>query len=131
LGVKETELALAAVEAAIEKKGLQPTLLDLRREGAYTDYILVVSGRSDRHVQSVADGIARALRDELGRKPISTEGSDGQWALLDFGELVVHVFYHPLREFYDLEGLWSDAPRVPIDVPADSQLQYSDAYGSL
>jgi ribosome-associated protein len=129
--VKETELALAAVEAAIEKKGLQPTLLDLRREGAYTDYILVVSGRSDRHVQSVADGIERALRDRFGRRPLGVEGNDGQWALIDFGELVVHVFYHPLREFYDLEGLWSAAPRVPIDVPADSQLQYSDAYGSM
>jgi Ribosomal silencing factor during starvation len=54
---------------------------------------------------------------------------DGQWSLLDYGELVIHVFHHPIREFYDLEGLWSQVPRVPIDVPADSQLQYSDAYG--
>jgi ribosome-associated protein len=128
--VTASELARAAVEAALEKKGLQPTLLDLRQEGAYTDYILVVSGRSDRHVQSVADGVERALRDTLGRRPLGVEGNrDGQWALLDYGELVVHVFYHPLREFYDLEGLWSSAPRVPIDVPADSQLHYSDAYG--
>jgi ribosome-associated protein len=128
--VTASELALAAVEAALEKKGLQPTLLDLRREGAYTDYILVVSGRSDRHVQSVADGVERALRDTLGRRPLGVEGNrDGQWSLIDYGELVVHVFYHPLRDFYDLEGLWSAAPRVPIDVPADSQLQYSDAYG--
>ena len=124
-------MALAAVEAAIEKKGVQPALLDLRRENAYTDYILVVSGRSDRHVQSVADAVERALAD-VGRRPLGREGNrDGQWALIDFGELVVHVFYHPLREFYDLEGLWSAAPRVPIDVPADSQLQYSDAYGSM
>jgi ribosome-associated protein len=128
--VSASDLALAAVEAALEKKGLQPTLLDLRREGAYTDYILVVSGRSDRHVQAVADGVELALRDALGRRPLGVEGTrDGQWSLIDYGELVVHVFYHPLREFYDLEGLWSTAPRVPIDVPADSQLQYSDAYG--
>ena len=120
---------MAAVTAAIDKKGLQPTLLDLTDEGAYTDYILVVSGRSDRHVQSVADGVERALRDELGRRPLGVEGNrDGQWSLIDYGEVVVHVFHHPLREFYDLEGLWRDAPRVPIDVPQDSQLHYSDAY---
>ena len=122
---------MAAVEAAIDKKGLHPMLLDLSDEGAYTDYILVVSGRSDRHVQSVADGISKALKEELGRMPLGVEGHrDGQWSLLDYGELVVHVFYHPIREFYDLEGLWSAAPRVHIDIPPDSQLQYSDAYGT-
>jgi ribosome-associated protein len=123
-------LALAAVTAALDKKGLAPTLLDLRREAAYTDYILVVSARTERQVQSVADGIERALREQTGRRPLGVEGQrDGQWALLDFGELVVHVFHHPVREFYDLEGLWSTAPREPLDVPAESQLQYSDAYG--
>lgn len=128
---KTDELAMAAVNAALDKKGLQPTLLDLADEGAYTDFILVVSGRSDRHVGSIADGIEKTLRDELGRMPLGVEGNrDGQWALLDYGDLIVHVFYHPLREFYDLEGLWSEAPRVPIDVPPDSQLQYSDDYGA-
>jgi ribosome-associated protein len=130
LSVSGTELALAAATAALEKKGLVPTLLDLRNESAYTDYILVVSGRSDRHVQSVADGIERALRENYGRMPLGVEGNrDGQWSLIDYGDIVVHVFYHPLREFYDLEGLWSAAPRIPLDVPADNQLQYSDAYG--
>jgi len=121
---------MAAVEAALDKKGLLPTLLDLTGEGAYTDYILVVSGRSDRHVQSVKEGIERALKDELGRWPLGVEGNrDGQWSLIDYGDLVVHVFYHPIRDFYDLEGLWGTAPRVHIDIPPDSQLQYSDSYG--
>ena len=121
---------MVAVAAAVDKQGLKPTLLDLTREGAYTDYLLVVSGRSDRHVGAVADAVERALRDHAGRRPLSIEGHrDGQWALIDYGELVVHVFFHPVRERYDLEGLWNDAPRIPIDVPPDSQLQYSDAYG--
>ncbi|MEO6954400.1 MAG: ribosome silencing factor [Polyangia bacterium] len=123
------DLALTAVRAALDKKGLAPTLLDLSAEGAYTDFILVVSGRSDRHVQSVAEGVKHVLRDELGREPIGVEGNrDGQWSLIDYGEIVVHVFYHPLREFYDLEGLWGTAPRVPLEVPEDSQIHYSDVY---
>ncbi len=130
MSVTSRELAEAAVAAALEKKGLLPTLLDLTEEASYTDYLLVVSGRSERHTQSVLEGIQRTLRDELGRTPIGVEGTrDGQWSLLDYGEVVVHVFHHPIREFYDLEGMWSQAPRVHIDVPADSQLQYSDAYG--
>ena len=131
MSVNSKDLALAAVNAALDKKGVNPTLLDLSEEEAYTDFILVVSGRSDRHVGSVADGVEKVLRDELGRTPLGVEGNrDGQWALLDYGELVVHVFYHPIREFYDLEGLWGTAPRVPLDIPADSQLQYSDVYGA-
>ena len=123
------DLALVAVRAALDKKGLAPTLLDLSAEGAYTDFLLVVSGRSDRHVQSVAEGVRHVLRDELGREPIGVEGNrDGQWSLIDYGEIVVHVFYHPIREFYDLEGLWGTAPRIPLEVPADSQIHYSDVY---
>lgn len=123
-------LAMAAVEAAFDKKAVMPMLLDLTEEGAYTDYILVVSGRSDRQVQSIKEGIERALKDSLDRAPLGVEGNrDGQWSLIDYGELVVHIFYHPIREFYDLEGLWATAPRVPLEIPPDSQLQYSDAYG--
>ncbi len=125
------EMALLAANTSLDKKGLAPSLLDLTDESAYTDFILVVSARSDRHVQSVADGIEKVLREELGHSPLGVEGNrDGQWALLDYGELVVHVFYHPIREFYDLEGLWSSAPRVHLDIPPDSQLQYSDVYGA-
>lgn len=130
MSVNSRDLALAVANASLDKKGVQPTLLDLTDEAAYTDFILVVSGRSDRHVQSVADGIEKTMKEEFGRTPLGVEGNrDGQWALLDYGDVVVHVFYHPIREFYDLEGLWSSAPRVPLDIPPDSQLQYSDAYG--
>ena len=118
-----------ATEAALEKKGLEPVLLDVSEQGTYTDFILVISGRSDRHVQAVADGVLEAMK-HRGLRPIGVEGMrDGHWTLLDFGDFIVHVFYHPMREFYDLEGMWVDAPRVVIDVPADARVQVNDAYG--
>jgi ribosome-associated protein len=123
-------MAMAAMEAALEKKALEPVLLDVSDQGTYTDYILVVSGRSDRHVQAIADGVLEALKGQRGVQPLSIEGKrEGQWALLDFGDLIVHVFYHPLREFYDLEGMWADAPRVQVEVPPESRIQATDAYG--
>ena len=122
-------IALFAVEAALDKKGLEPVLLDLTGQGSYTDYILLVSGRSDRHVQHVAEGILEAFASELGRRPLGSEGKgDGRWVLLDFGEVVVHVFYHPMREFYDLEGLWCDAPRVELDVPDEARVGAHHGY---
>ncbi len=121
---------MAAMEAALDKKALEPVLLDVSEQSTYTDYILVLSGRSDRHVQAVADAVAERLKKQRGMFPLGVEGKDGQWALLDFGDLVVHVFYHPVRDFYDLEGLWIDAPRVPVDVPADSRVQVDEMYGT-
>jgi ribosome-associated protein len=123
------ELALLAVEAALDKKALEPVLLDLSGQSSYTDYILVVSGRSDRQVQNIAEGILQAFAQKARRKPLGTEGlSDGRWVLLDFGEVVVHVFYHPMREFYDLEGLWCDASRVQLDVPDDARIGAGTLY---
>jgi ribosome-associated protein len=122
---------MAATEAALEKKALEPTLLDVSGQASYTDFILILSGRSDRHVQAVADAVEEALKRNGGRAALSVEGKrDGHWTLIDFGDLIVHVFYHPLREFYDLEGLWIDAPRVAIDVPPESRWQVTDAYGT-
>jgi ribosome-associated protein len=124
-------LAIAAWNAALDKKCLEPVLLDVRALASYADYILIVSGRSDRQVQAIADGIDLALRDE-GKRALSTEGTrDGQWTLIDFGDLIAHVFYHPVREFYDLEGLWSDAPRVPLEVPPEARAHLEDAYAPV
>ena len=121
---------MTAMEAALEKKALEPVLLDVKGQSSYTDYILLLSGRSDRHVQAVADAVMEIVKKTRGKLPLGVEGKrDGQWTLIDFGDVVVHVFYHPVREFYDLEGLWVDAPRVPIDVPPDARLQVGEAYG--
>ena len=114
--------ALDALALALDKKALEPVLLDVRALCSYCNYQLVVSGRSDRQVEAISESIITGLRDK-GVRPIGTEGKrSGQWALLDFGDFVVHVFHHPLREHYDLEGLWVDAPRVPIEVPPEARV---------
>src|SRR5262245_19731815 len=114
--------AMRALTLALEKKALEPVLLDVRQLCSFCNYQLIVSGRSDRQVDAVADAIELGLKAE-GMRPISTEGArTGQWALLDYGDFVVHVFLHSAREHYDLEGLWNDAPRVEIEVPADAHM---------
>jgi len=114
--------ARRAVELALDKKALDPVLLDVRALCSYCNYQLVVSGRSDRQVDAIASAIVSGLRDQ-GVKVVGTEGKgSGQWALLDFGDFIVHVFHHPVREHYDLESLWIDAPRVELDIPAEARL---------
>jgi ribosome-associated protein len=123
-------LALAAIDAALEKKALAPVLIDVSGMASYTDFIGIVSGRSDRQVDAIADSIRQVMK-EHGRMTLGHEGrGNGRWTLLDFGSVVVHVFHHPVREFYDLESLWIEAPRVAIDVPAESAISESDAYYS-
>jgi ribosome-associated protein len=114
--------AMRALALALDKKALEPVLLDVRDLCSFCNYQLVVSGRSDRQVDAIADGISVGLKGE-GLRPLGAEGArTGQWSLLDYGDFVVHVFLHAAREHYDLEGLWSDAPRVPIDVPDDARI---------
>jgi ribosome-associated protein len=124
--------AIAAMEAALDKRALDPVLIDVSAMGSYTDFIGIVSGRSDRQVDAIAEAIGLAMKAQ-GLYPLGREGSGtGRWTLLDFGAFVVHVFYHPVREFYDLESLWIEAPRVKLDVPPEATLGQSDAlYGAL
>ena len=120
--------AMRALSLALDKKALEPVLLDVRQLCSFCNYQLIISGRSDRQVDAISDAIELGLKEE-GMRPISTEGArSGQWALLDYGDFVVHVFVHAAREHYDLEGLWNDAPRVPIDVPADARLPPEETY---
>ena len=126
------EQAIAAMEAALDKRALAPVLIDVSSMGSYTDFIGVVSGRSDRQVDAIAEGISLAMK-ARGIYPLGREGTGtGRWTLLDFGAFVIHVFYHPVREFYDLESLWIEAPRVTLDVPPEAKLGQADAlYGAL
>lgn len=121
--------AMRALALALDKKALDPVLLDVRELCSFCNYQLVLSGRSDRQVDAIADGINAGLKQD-GTRPIGEEGArTGQWALLDYGDFVVHVFLHSAREHYDLEGLWNDAPRVPIDVPAEARsMPTADTY---
>jgi ribosome-associated protein len=119
--------ALAAAQAAIDKKAIEPVLIDLSQAQSYTDYLLVASASSPRAVKAIAEHIVEVLA-ERGLRQLGTEGvRDGRWALLDFGDIVVHVFEHPLREFYDLEGMWFDAPRLPLVVPPEQRLTAQSA----
>jgi ribosome-associated protein len=122
------ELAQIALDAALDKKAIEPVLLDVDELCSYTEYILVVSGRSDRQVDAIANAVSSQLK-EVGRRALGVEGvRSGQWALLDFGDVVVHVFHHPARLRYDLESLWIDATRVDIDVPEEARAGLEDTY---
>ena len=123
-------LALEAVQAAFTKNAYEPILLDVTGLSSYTDFILILSGRSVRQVEAVAEAIQKEMKTR-GHDPMGVEGErGGQWYLLDFGDVVIHVFYHPMREYYDLEGIWFEAPRVELEVPPElrvAQMAYSTA----
>ena len=106
--------ALAAVAAGADKKSENPVILDVRGLSGVADYFVVLSADSDRQAAAVADAVDDALTG-LGAQRLGAEGrSGGGWVLLDFGDVVVHVMSPDARGFYDLEGLWADAPRVPV-----------------
>ena len=109
------ELAMLCVHAAVERKAEDPIVLDVRGVCSFTDYFVIISGRSTRHVQ----GLAEAIEAELRSKKLSTSKSEGlkegAWVLLDYSDVVVHIFYSETRKFYDIEGLWHDAPRISLD----------------
>ena len=101
-----------AVAAALDKKAEDVKVLHLGEVSDFTEYFLICSGTSERQVQAISDAILESLRDE-GVRPLHVEGmSGGHWVLLDYGDLVAHVFQPAPREFYALERLWSDAPDV-------------------
>lgn len=107
-------LAERIARLAIQAKGLDVKVLRVLELVNYTDWFIIVSGRSDRHVKAIREHIQDALR-EAGVRPLSVEGTEhNQWVLLDYGNLVVHVFYEPVREFYELERLWHEAPRLEL-----------------
>lgn len=101
-----------ALHAILEVKGKDPTVLKIPQPHAEYDYLVVVSARSDRQAQGISNRVIDQLSDQ-GCKPIAVEGMEtGQWVLLDYGDVVIHVFYEPMREHYDIEGLWSNATVV-------------------
>ena len=100
------------VKAALGKKAIAPVLLDVKELTSFADVFMICSGRSNRQVSAIADNIRTELKKQ-GIHPLSVEGQkDGHWVLMDYGHVVIHVFYESTRSFFDLEGLWSDAPRV-------------------
>ncbi len=109
------ELARVCAKVALDAKAEDLVVLDVRGISSFTDYFVIMNGRSTRHVQ----GLAEAIEGEMRSKRIATshaEGlEEGMWVLLDFNDVVVHIFYYDQRKFYDLESLWHDANPVNID----------------
>ena len=116
-----TEQALrdlrVAVQAAEDKGATGPVALDVSETFGLADVFLIVGGSVERNVQAIADEIEDQLN-EAGTRTLRREGREtGRWVLLDFGDLIVHVFHQEEREFYDLERLWKDCPAIALDAP--------------
>lgn len=115
-GVDPRTLALGIASAAMDKKALNIEIIDVRGKVDYADYVIVMSGRSDRQVNAIVRGIEEHVREELGLKCLGVEGLPrGHWALVDYGDVIVHVFHEETRGYYDLEALWIDAARISTE----------------
>jgi len=107
--------ARRAARAALDKKAVDLTVLDVQGVSSVTDYFLVCSGRSAPHVKTIADAIREELKAD-GVRPLHTEGQpESGWVLLDYGDVLMHVFLEDTRAYYALERLWGDAPSIPVD----------------
>jgi ribosome-associated protein len=104
--------AILCARAALDHKAIDLAILELKKLSSFADYFVICSGSSDRQVQAIASHIEEKFGKQ-GLHPLGIEGKrEGRWVLLDYGDVIIHIFYHPIREFYDLERLWSDAPKV-------------------
>ena len=110
------QLAAVAARAASDKLGADTVVLEVGQVLAITDAFVITSGANSRQVRTIADEVEAAVKADDGPSPIRIEGlDDARWVLLDYGDFVVHVFLDEARRYYDLERLWSDAPRVQWD----------------
>ena len=113
--------ALICVDIIRERKATDLVLFEVGTLTSIADYFLIASGKSSRQVQAIAQHLQSRMKEE-GFTRFGVEGEwDGHWILVDYGDIVIHLFYQPVREFYDLEGLWVEAPRVNIDRDRDTR----------
>lgn len=121
--VEAREKALLCVRFALEKKAYDLVLMEVGQLTSLADYFLVCTGRSDTQVQAITQSIEENL-ERQGIRPLSIEGhTRGHWVVVDYGDVVIHAFFEPLRAFYDLERLWARAPRVRLPEPYSSQVR--------
>jgi ribosome-associated protein len=113
------EKARIAAEAALERAATELVALDVHQVVSFADVFLICSGRSDRQVRAIADAIDETIS-QRGERPLGIEGYDeGRWVLIDLADVIVHVFQVEVREHYDLERLWSDAPTLDLGLPPE------------
>ena len=102
------------IQAALGRKATDLVLLDIRELTSFADVFIICTGRSNRQVSAIAEHIKADLKGN-GIQPLGIEGmAEGQWVLMDYGHILIHVFLEPVREFYDLEGFWSNARRISV-----------------
>ena len=120
---RAVELAVVAARAASDRKAQEIIALDVSEQLVLTDVFLIASGTNERQVSAIVDAVEEAMF-VAGAKPIRREGkAQARWVLLDFGDLVVHVFHEEERIYYGLERLWKDCPVVPIELPAPASAE--------
>src|SRR5829696_4320738 len=108
--LESIELARFIVDSVEDKKAENIVLLDLRPDAIIADFFVICTGNSDRQIKAVADGVRTAIKEKYSRLPISVEGKgESGWVLMDYGDVLVHIFGEDEREFYDLEGFWNQA----------------------
>src|SRR5476651_2395208 len=106
-------LARHCVWAAQEKKALDPIILDLRTISTITDYLVICSAQSEPQIKAIANGVEQALKEGFERHPLAVDGfPTSQWIVIDYGDVMFHIFHEQKRSVYALEDLWSDAPQV-------------------
>lgn len=113
------DLAQICARAALDTKAEDLVILDVRGLTTFTEYFVIMTGKSTRHVQALADAVERELRSKRVRSSKAEGLQEGKWVLLDFDDVVAHIFYHEQRDFYNLEGLWSEAKRIPVESVTD------------
>ncbi len=118
--VDEAELlARACAEAAADRKAEDIQIIDLRGISDFTDFFIVCSGTSDPQLKAIAGAIRTKVREEFQKGALSEDGAaTSRWVVIDFAQVIVHVFHHEARSFYMLEDLWGDAPRIPFEESA-------------
>src|SRR6266567_1704166 len=105
------ERAIKCAALALDKKALDVKILEIGRLSSIADYLVLASGRSDKQAQAIADSIRQGLK-KFG-KALDVEGlKEGNWIVIDYGDVIVHVFHEELRRYYDLDGLWHNAPSL-------------------
>jgi ribosome-associated protein len=106
------ERAIILAREASRYMALELVLLDVAKHSSFADYFIICSGKSSRQVQGIADNVESSIRDK-GLRPLGIEGkNEGHWILMDYGDIILHIFYEPVRYHYDLESLWADASRL-------------------
>ena len=113
LTLTSTERALRCAELAFDKKAFDIRAVDISKVSSIADYLVIISGGSDRQVQAISDSIRTGLK-KYGKVNDIEGAKEGKWVVMDYGDVLVHIFHDPLRQYYDLDGLWSMAPELEL-----------------